>query len=42
VFRDRQPIGGYMGYVALAFHGVKPEPPPAEPERPGEGGENED
>jgi hypothetical protein len=41
-FRDRQPIGGYMGYVVLAPHGVKPEPPPAEPERPGEGGENED
>jgi hypothetical protein len=36
VFMDRQPIGGYTGYVVLAPHGVKPEPPPAEPERPGD------
>lgn len=27
VFMDRQPIGGYTGYVVLAPHGVKPEPP---------------
>lgn len=36
VFMDRQPIGGYTGYVVLAPHGVKPEPPPPEPERPGD------
>ena len=35
VFMDRQPIGGYTGYVVLAPHGVKPEPPPATPQRPG-------
>jgi hypothetical protein len=35
VFMDRQPIGGYTGYVVLAPHGMKPEPPP-EPERPGD------
>ena len=35
-FMDRQPIGGYTGYVVLAPHGVKPEPPPPEPERPGD------
>ena len=39
VFMDRQPIGGYTGYVVLAPHGVKPEPPPLEPERPGSDGE---
>ena len=36
VFMDRQPIGGYTGYVVLAPHGVKPEPPPPAPRRPGE------
>ena len=36
VFMDRQPIGGYTGYVVLTPHGVKPEPPPPEPERPGD------
>ena len=36
VFMDRQPIGGYTGYVVLAPHGVKPETPPPEPERPGD------
>ena len=36
VFMDRQPIGGYTGYVVLSPHGVKPEPPPARPRRPGD------
>lgn len=44
VFMDRQPIGGYTGYVVLSPHGVKPELPPVEPERPGDndGGDSEE
>jgi hypothetical protein len=42
VFMDRQPIGGYTGYVMLTPHGVKPEPPTPQPERPGEDGDFED
>jgi hypothetical protein len=36
VMMDRQPIGGYTGYVVLSPIGVKPEPPPARPHRPGD------
>ena len=42
VFMDRQPIGGYTGYVVLTPHGVNPEPPPAEPQRPGESEDEQD
>jgi hypothetical protein len=31
---NRQPIGGYTGYVMLAPIGTKPEPPQAQPQRP--------
>ena len=27
VFMNRQPIGGYTGYVVLALPGTRPEPP---------------
>jgi hypothetical protein len=34
VMMNRQPIGGYTGYVMLSPHGVKPPPPQDEPLRP--------
>lgn len=42
VFLDRTPIGGWTGYVMLSPHGVKPEPPPVQPQRPGEDEGDED
>ncbi len=42
VFMNRQPIGGYTGYVMLAPHGVTPEPPQAQPQRPGAESDTED
>jgi hypothetical protein len=38
VFMDRT-VFGWSGYVVLSPHGVKP-PPPAEPQRPGDGGDD--
>ena len=40
VVMNRQPIGGYTGYVILSPHGVKPPPPQAEPQRPGDDGDD--
>jgi hypothetical protein len=34
VVMNRQPIGGYTGYVILSPHGVKPAPPQEQPQRP--------
>ena len=42
VFMDRQPIGGYTGYVVLSPHGVKPEPTQSQPQRPGETGDDDE
>jgi hypothetical protein len=39
VVMNRQPIGGYTGYVVLSPHGGKPPPPQAQPQRPGENGD---
>jgi len=42
VIMNRQPIGGYTGYILLLPYGVKPEPP-QKPQRPGEiEGEDDD
>jgi hypothetical protein len=41
VTMNRQPIGGYTGYVMLAPIGTKPEPPQTRPQRPGEAGDDE-
>jgi len=40
VVMNRQPLGGYSGYVQLVPHGVKPAPPQAQPERPDAGDED--
>jgi hypothetical protein len=40
VVMNRQPIGGYTGYVVLSPHGVKPPPPQAQPDDD-EGGEQD-
>jgi hypothetical protein len=36
VSMNRQPIGGYTGYVMLTPIGTKPEPPQSQPQRPGD------
>lgn len=35
VYLDRLPVGGFSGQVHLARRGTVPEPPEAEPQRPG-------
>ena len=40
VVMNRQPIGGYTGYVILSPHGVKPPPLQDEPQRPGDDGDD--
>ena len=39
IVMNRQPIGGYTGYVVLSPHGVKPPPQHVAPERPDTGDE---
>ena len=41
VVMNRQPIGGYTGYVVLSPLGVKPPPPLAQPQRPDDAGDDE-
>jgi hypothetical protein len=36
VVMNRQPIGGYTGYLVLSPIGTKPEPPQSQPQRPGD------
>ena len=38
---NRQPIGGYTGYVVLAPTGVKPPPAQLQPQRPDDDGDEE-
>ena len=42
VVMNRQPIGGYTGYVVLSPIGVKPEPPQSQPQRPDQGGDEDE
>ena len=42
VVMNRQPYGGGTGYIVLSPHGVKPPPPQAEPQRPGENGDEDE
>jgi hypothetical protein len=37
VFMDRQPLGGYTGYVVLSPHGVKPSPSQMQPPHTSDG-----
>jgi hypothetical protein len=41
VVMNRQPIGGYTGYVVLAPVGVKPPPAQLQPQRPDDDGDEE-
>ena len=41
VFMNRQPIGGYTGYVVLAPVGMKPPPAQLQPQRPDDDGDEE-
>lgn len=42
IYMDRQPIGGYTGFVMLLPHGAQPEPPKPVPQRPGEDEDDEE
>ena len=41
VVMNRQPLGGYTGYILMLPFGVKPAPQNAQPEQMEEGGENQ-
>jgi hypothetical protein len=41
VLMNRQPLGGYTGYVVLSPHGIKPDVQ-ARPHRPGDEGDEEE